>query len=87
MRSATTAQSSAVSYAIRSKHWRIVLQRAPEHAQLAQLFAVLVLRHGELETLAHHLRRDAVALADGCRGVERGECLARQRGARCGSRG
>ena len=58
------------------------LQRAPEHPQLAQLFALLVVRHRELEALAHHLGGDAVAVAGRGLGVERGERVARQRGSR-----
>ena len=41
-----------------------VLHRAPEHAQVAQSLAGVVLLERELESLAHHVGGEAVGVAD-----------------------
>ena len=43
----------------------------PEHAEVAQPLAGVVLLERELESLAHHVGGEAVGVADDGRGVER----------------
>ncbi len=73
MRSAITCQSSAVSRRHQVERHAHGLHRAPEHAQVAQPLAGVVLGERELEPFPHHLGGDAVGVGLQLGGVERAE--------------